>query len=280
MPSGSLAGGGSPSNGNGYTDVHVYSDGHWVNQGRIMQNGQGPIVVTSLLYYASGRGATRQAQLFLLGSGTGVGNIGASGSAQSTGWWGCSIFVGNGASGRAQINFTGSSYFGRGGGGTVYDSYGPGWSGSISGQYSYVEGPTEPQSVSVTALPGGQARVTYAGPSSNGGSAIEDYVVQRATNSSFTSGVAEASDTNGDYTFTGLTPGVTYWFRVCARNGVTNSAGTRGPWSSTVSKQMLSGGRVWNGSSWVTATFKVWNGSSWANGSVRVWDGNSWEAAL
>jgi len=36
--------------------------------------------------------------------------------------------------------------------------------------------------------------------------------------------------------------------------------------------------KVWNGSSWVSATgLKVWNGSSWATASNgKVWNGSSW----
>lgn len=35
--------------------------------------------------------------------------------------------------------------------------------------------------------------------------------------------------------------------------------------------------KVWNGSSFLTATgLKVWNGSSWISGTGRVWNGSSW----
>ena len=35
--------------------------------------------------------------------------------------------------------------------------------------------------------------------------------------------------------------------------------------------------KVWNGSSWISATgLKVWNGSSWISGTGRVWNGSSW----
>ena len=35
--------------------------------------------------------------------------------------------------------------------------------------------------------------------------------------------------------------------------------------------------KVWNGSSWVSATPKVWNGSAWTGAKTgRVWDGSSW----
>ena len=35
--------------------------------------------------------------------------------------------------------------------------------------------------------------------------------------------------------------------------------------------------KVWNGSSWVSATPKVWNGSVWTGAKTgRVWDGSAW----
>ena len=35
--------------------------------------------------------------------------------------------------------------------------------------------------------------------------------------------------------------------------------------------------KVWNGSSWVSATaLKVWNGSTWVSAAGKVWNGSSW----
>lgn len=35
-------------------------------------------------------------------------------------------------------------------------------------------------------------------------------------------------------------------------------------------------GKVWNGSSWVSAPFRVWNGSSWVESQAKVWNGTTW----
>lgn len=34
--------------------------------------------------------------------------------------------------------------------------------------------------------------------------------------------------------------------------------------------------KIWNGSSWVTATPYIWNGSSWVIATPYVWNGSSW----
>ena len=70
----------------------------------------------------------------------------------------------------------------------------------------------------------GQVRLTWLAPTSNGGSAVTDYVVQRSPNG--TTGWATISDgvnTNTAYTATGLVNGTRYYFRVFAHNAAGNS---------------------------------------------------------
>ena len=67
-------------------------------------------------------------------------------------------------------------------------------------------------------------RLTWLAPTSNGGSAVTDYIIQRSPNG--TTGWATISDgvnTNTTYTATGLVNGTRYYFRVCAHNAVGNS---------------------------------------------------------
>lgn len=68
----------------------------------------------------------------------------------------------------------------------------------------------------------------WTAPVSNGGAAINDYRLQRATNSSFTSGSWSSYPAGRADTHTGLTPNTTYYFRVRARNSVGG-----GTWSGT-----------------------------------------------
>ncbi|WP_227462491.1 fibronectin type III domain-containing protein [Desertimonas flava] len=73
----------------------------------------------------------------------------------------------------------------------------------------------------------GQIRLSWTAPSSNGGSPISDYVIQRSPNG--TSGwvtISDGASTGRSFTVTGLTNGTRYWFRVYARNAVGTGPGS------------------------------------------------------
>jgi hypothetical protein len=42
---------------------------------------------------------------------------------------------------------------------------------------------------------------------------------------------------------------------------------------------VLGGGKVWNGTSFVSGTTRVWNGTSFVSSTTKVWNGSSWESA-
>jgi hypothetical protein len=70
----------------------------------------------------------------------------------------------------------------------------------------------------------GQVRLTWLAPSSNGGSPVIDYVIQRSPDG--TTGWTTLSDgvnTSTSYTATGLRNGRRYYFRVYARNAAGQS---------------------------------------------------------
>jgi predicted phage tail protein len=72
---------------------------------------------------------------------------------------------------------------------------------------------------SVTATPGSrQVKLTWAAPSSNGGSAITGYVVQRWTGTKWST-ITTAAASARSFTATGLSNGTRYSFRVIAVNG-------------------------------------------------------------
>jgi len=76
----------------------------------------------------------------------------------------------------------------------------------------------------------GRVRLSWTAPSSNGGMPITDYVIQRSSTAGRTwVQLADGVSTSRTYTGSGLTNGVTYWFRVAARNAV-----GRGPLSAVV----------------------------------------------
>ncbi len=84
--------------------------------------------------------------------------------------------------------------------------------------------PTAARSLTVSVAGTGMLRLTWLAPTSNGGSAVTDYIIQRSANG--TTGWATVSDgvnTNTTYSATGLVNGTRYYFRVYAHNAVGNS---------------------------------------------------------
>ena len=86
--------------------------------------------------------------------------------------------------------------------------------------------PTAPRSLAAAANNvSGQIRLTWLAPSSNGGSAITDYIIQRSPNgSSSWVTINDGVRSTTGYTVTGLANGTRYYFRVFARNVVGQSA--------------------------------------------------------
>ena len=73
-----------------------------------------------------------------------------------------------------------------------------------------------------------QVKLTWTAPSNNG-AAITDYVIQRSTNGTTWTTVADGVSTARTYRVGGLTNGTRYRFRIAARNAV-----GQGPWSAIV----------------------------------------------
>lgn len=219
-----------------------YSDGIGLPRGRTMANGSRAVYITHVgAYVVAHYSSYRNVTLVLGGARTGnivlpVSNI----ANQFTGWHGTNWWMVDGGSTRftADSGTWGIGY-NYGGGGTTYERNGSrSIGGTISGAYLYVEAPSEPRNVSAQPTgTAGQVNVYFAGPADDGGTGITDYVIQWATNSSFTANVGTTTTTSGANTINGLQP-TTYYFRVFARNAVTNGAGTWGPPSGVVTAQV------------------------------------------
>ena len=112
------------------------------------------------------------------------------------------------------------------------------WSATASG----VPGkPSAPLSLSVSSGRNGMS-VSWSAPSSNGGSALTDYVVQYTTTSGGSySTFADGTSTATSATITGLTAGSTYYVRVAAVNAITTGTYTAES-SGVLSKTCANGG--------------------------------------
>jgi predicted phage tail protein len=87
-----------------------------------------------------------------------------------------------------------------------------------------------PQALTATPGASGQVRLAWSAPSSNGGAAVTDYVIQRSVNSGGPwVPVSDGVSATTSYTATGLSNGTRYYFRVAAHNAAGTSAFSNTP---------------------------------------------------
>lgn len=271
---------GGNTTSSGYTDDYAYSNGIGLPSGRAMLNGSTAVLITTLLAYVAGRSAARSISLQLGSAVVSAFSVAAGGAAASTGYKSCSTrWLVNGGSARFTVNSNGYFYFGRGGSGTVYDSYGSTWSGLLGGAMGYVQSPTAPTGLAISNVQPDGFHATWKAPSDTGDSGITGYLVQVAPTASFTNptnylvGNVLAADIDG------LAAGGTFYVRVCAMNLCTTTAGTYGPASSYVSTKTSSGAYVGDGTNWPSGTVLVGDGTNWNDTTVMVGDGTNWNPA-
>lgn len=216
---------GSPSALSGYTDDYVYFYGT-TPQGRACLNGGTYALITAMRAYVSGKGATRNVELYIGDSSRGTGAFAraAAGSAQDTGYIGTS-FLTTGAVETFYIDMAGSCYFGRAPGSGAYDSYGTSY-GIPYISLSWVEAPTAPQGLALTGSTATTASLSWAAPASNGGTGITGYRILYGTSPTLAGASTKDLGVVTSDTITGLTPGTQYYFAVVAKNAVTTAAGT------------------------------------------------------
>jgi hypothetical protein len=146
--------------------------------------------------------------------------------------------------------------------------------------YSYWYNPSQPRTVTVTPNDDGdEATVAWLAPSDNGGAGITGYRVQRDTVNTFDSPNLTTVAAAGLSTLmTGLTPGVTYHYRVTARNYVTDTVGVLGgAWSSIITQAQPEAnglGRVYRSGAFQTADANVWDGANWVDADMKVANGS------
>ena len=141
--------------------------------------------------------------------------------------------------------------------------------GAWSNSATVVGVPTAPTSINAART---SRDVTVTAGSATG-TGITGYSVQYSTNAGSTWSTAQAM-TGQSYTYTNLTPALTYLFRVYATNAIGNSAYT----TTATGTFVPAGGKRWDGSTFTPTTVaRRWDGSSWADITIaRRWNGSSW----
>ena len=110
-------------------------------------------------------------------------------------------------------------------------------SGSLIFSLEYNVLPTQPLSLSATAS-GNNISLSWNAPSSNGGTSVTGYRIQRSTdNKNWSTLVSNSNSTTRSYSDNNLPAGTTYYYRVAAHNAVSEAHGSSysGPYSSTAS---------------------------------------------
>lgn len=100
-------------------------------------------------------------------------------------------------------------------------SSGLGGPSTVSGYFARATIPGASTVLGISAITPNSAHISFAGPSDNGGSAIDNYLVRWSiTNPPWAGAYSDAWDIDGQYDITGLSPGVTYYTCVYTHNGV------------------------------------------------------------
>ena len=251
-------GAGPSYSGSGY----IFSDGIPMPIGRQMANGSQAAQVVWVAAFVSGRGAPRAGRIQIGPLQTDPFTVGAATTAQSTGIRPLSGFLAAGGTTRVVLLFTGQVFFGYGGGvGQVSDNAGLVRSGTLGGSYGWAQAPAAPTIATVTpSTDGTSVFFQYNGSGDQGDAAVNGYLVQRARDVGFTQDVQSflyPVAIAGTHTIAGLAPGVTYFWRVTARNQVTDAASSPGgPWSGVIARVQPDDqkiGMIYNGVAWVPA---------------------------
>ncbi len=257
-----ITGGASQGNPNGFATGAdtAYSDGTTIAGGRADFTGSNPICIDNVHMFAGGKGGTRSIQLkasnvSVTGLSSAV-NMTDTGAARDTGFQAIDLFIdgiGPGYGLRFSIVGNGSFYVGRASsGGTTNFVSGGSLSGALSGEYSVIQAPTAPLTPAVVPASSTSATVTWTAPADDGQTPNTGYQVDASTDPYFGSGVTSVTVGAGvlTATVTGLTAGLTYYFRVRAKNKVVDHFTRTGVASSTVSATLPGGVRAGRSGAW------------------------------
>jgi hypothetical protein len=109
--------------------------------------------------------------------------------------------------------------------------------GAPTGYIRYVYAPNNPSNLRATSSTTTSIDLAWNAPSNNGETSITGYRLERSTVSDFSSSVTVTNLTNvTSRTVSSLSGGVTYYFRIAAKNAVTDVQSTWSAYSNTLTK--------------------------------------------
>jgi hypothetical protein len=132
--------------------------------------------------------------------------------------------------------------------------------------------PGAPATPTFSAITPVAASVSYAAPSSTGGSAITGYDINYARDTAYTLNSVTVADTASPLAISGLLPGTNYYVRVRAKNAV-----GVGAWSANGTFKTLPGAWIGNGTAWQPALVWVGDGTVWKTAQIHTGDGTVWK---
>ena len=273
---------GSNAVGSGFTQGSVDCTLSSVG-GNAALNGTNPIHIVGIAGSCAGNGAARTMTMHYAGVSSSAFGVGSAGAAAATGWIGISVYLTGATSADFGYTGSGSFYFGRSstsGAKNITGSFGT-FTGVLGMSYEYYQSPTAPLSLAVMRATTTTANLSWTAPADDGGPGLTGYNIQASTSSDFSTGLIATTAAAGatSATVTGLTSNASYYFRIAARNEVTDNYSTSSLWSTVVNMpQVILFPKVWNGTAWVRPQdWLVWNGTQWAVPSaVLVWNGTAW----
>lgn len=252
-------------------------------QTRVCSDGTRPITILELRVCVAGRGASTTVECYI-GNADGTYTFAAEANAGSPEWKNITNWTGN-SNQSMTYGYQGATsqfYFARSSSSTV-GTTGPlgSFTGKVGMGYEYAQSPTAPSFSLTPGADGTEMTVNISAPSSNGDSTLTGYRIQRATNSAFTANLSTTSGTaTAPNLVTGLTPGQLYYWRVTARNGVTDAWSVLGgAWAGTQSAtqpDVTGVGRYYTGTTFAEMEGRRFNGTTWDELEGRRWDGATW----
>jgi len=210
-----------------YTDGYVKTTSMGtIAARRVAANGAGPQIITHVLGYVNGKGASRTITMYL-GSSSATFTRAAASSGTSTGYVDTSNwYIANGDS-SVEFGYQCSAafYFSRGATGTRVTPYGSA-TGALTCSYTYIQAPAAPTAIAAITAADGVAKISWTA-GDNGGSTITGYDVQYSINSNFTSSkTVSTAGAETNISIPELESNARYYFRVYAKNAVTTAAKT------------------------------------------------------